>query len=165
MKTCQECCKCFYWVLRVMKWRLDKSVASVSIELLNEGLSRVWQSTLEKYYCAVTRVPRVTVVQTSVKIRSFSGSWMERWQRQHIYQSITHSDEWRLQHRGPWVSHLGPLWVRLAPNGTNLGLFKMSFRRAKMFWKLILKSPRFVPFEFGDNLTNFGPNLTPKRRK
>ena len=40
---------------------------------------------------------------------------------------------------------------QMAPNGSNLGLFKISFlfilaRRAKMKRKLILKSPRFVPF-------------------
>ena len=46
---------------------------------------------------------------------------------------------------------MAPNWVRLAPNGTNLGLFKISFQfilalRAKMNCKLILKSPRLVPF-------------------
>ena len=52
-----------------------------------------------------------------------------------------------------------PNWVRLSPNGTNLWLFKNSFqynlaRRAKLYWKLILKSQRFVPF--GANLYRFG---------
>ena len=32
------------------------------------------------------------------------------------------------------------------------------FGRAKLYWKLILKSPRFVPF--GGKLTQFGANLT-----
>ena len=40
--------------------------------------------------------------------------------------------------------------VRLAPNGTNLGLVKISFSELK----LILKSPRFVTFRA--NLTQFG---------
>ena len=45
-----------------------------------------------------------------------------------------------------------PNWVRLVPNGTNLGLFKISF---STFWLglLILKSSRFV--SFGTNLTQF----------
>ena len=57
---------------------------------------------------------------------------------------------------------LASKWVRLAPNGTNLGPFKISF---SIFWlaesvsasqnvlKLILKSPIFVPFE--SNLTPY----------
>ena len=41
---------------------------------------------------------------------------------------------------------------KLAQIGSNLWLFKFSFqyilaRRAKMYWKLILKSPRFVGFD------------------
>ena len=40
----------------------------------------------------------------------------------------------------------GRNWVRLAPNGTNMGLFKTSFRTFWLVLKLILKSPRFVPF-------------------
>ena len=39
------------------------------------------------------------------------------------------------------VSDLASNWARFSPNGTNLGLFKISY----------LKSPRFVPFS--DNLT------------
>ena len=51
----------------------------------------------------------------------------------------------------PWVEHLDWNTARLAPNGTNLGLLKISFlvilaRCAKMNRKLILKSPRFVWF-------------------
>ena len=50
---------------------------------------------------------------------------------------------------------------RLTINRTNLGLFKISFqyilagwvRWAKLYWKMILKNPRFVPFVA--NLTYF----------
>ena len=54
---------------------------------------------------------------------------------------------------------LAPNWVRFDTYyGTNLGLIKVNFlfilaQRAKMNRKLILKSPRFVPF--GANLTTF----------
>ena len=46
---------------------------------------------------------------------------------------------------------MDPTWVRVAPNGTSLGLFKIGFlfilaHRAKMNRKLILKSPIIVPF-------------------
>ena len=49
------------------------------------------------------------------------------------------------------MSSLDPNCVRLAPNGTNLRLFEICFHfilahRAEMYWKLILKIPRFVPF-------------------
>ena len=40
----------------------------------------------------------------------------------------------------------------MAPNGTNLGLFKINIAEPKCM-KLILKSPRFVLF--GANLTQF----------
>ena len=58
-----------------------------------------------------------------------------------------------------WWPDFDPKWVRLAPNGTNPGLFQIRFqyilaRRAKMYWNLIWKSPGFVPF--GANLTHFG---------
>ena len=42
---------------------------------------------------------------------------------------------------------------QMAPNGTNLGIFKISFSKFWLLLKLILKSPRFVPF--GTNLTQF----------
>ena len=47
------------------------------------------------------------------------------------------------------VPQLGTNWVTLALNGTNLGLFQIRFQnilalRAKMFWNLIWKSPKFV---------------------
>ena len=50
--------------------------------------------------------------------------------------------------RGPDLTYN---WPRLTPNGTNLGLFKISFlfilaRRAKMNRKMILKRPTFVPY-------------------
>ena len=48
---------------------------------------------------------------------------------------------------------LPPNWVRLAPNGTNLGLFKIRF---STFWLAELKSPRFVPL--GTNTGQFGVN-------
>ena len=61
---------------------------------------------------------------------------------------------------------LAPDWIRLAPKETNLGLFKISFqysysstRRTKMYWKLNLISPRYVPFRA--YLIKFGINLTP----
>ena len=64
-----------------------------------------------------------------------------------------------LSHR--FCLEVGPNCVRFRTNGTNLGLFKISFQyilapRAKMYWKLILKSPRFVPF--GVNLIQFRGN-------
>ena len=50
------------------------------------------------------------------------------------------------------MSDLALIWSRLAPNGTNLGLFKISFlfilaQGAKMNRKQILKSPRFFQFD------------------
>ena len=59
------------------------------------------------------------------------------------------------------MSDIGQKYVRLAPNGTNMTLFKIIFqyilaRRAKMYWKLILKSQIFVPF--GTNLTQIRVN-------
>ena len=59
------------------------------------------------------------------------------------------------------------MWVRFAPNRTNLGLFKISLRSVSVHFgspsqnglNLVLKSPRFVPFEA--NLTQFWmPNVT-----
>ena len=41
---------------------------------------------------------------------------------------------------------LAPKWVRLAPNGTNPGLFQIGFQ-CQMHWNLIWKRPGFVPFE------------------
>ena len=53
-----------------------------------------------------------------------------------------------------------PIWVRLASNGTNLGLFKISF---STFWlgepqctETDLKQIRFVPF--AANLAQLGAN-------
>ena len=67
-------------------------------------------------------------------------------------------DKMSMHHFRPEMSAFVSNLARLAPNGTNLGLFKISFlfilaRCAKMNRKLILKSPRFVPF--GTNLTLF----------
>ena len=70
-----------------------------------------------------------------------------------------------------WLTHHGadlpsqgfqfwhPIWVRLAPNGTNPGLFQIRFqyilaRWAKMYWNLIWKNPGCFPF--GANLIHFG---------
>ena len=67
----------------------------------------------------------------------------ERLQLQ-VLGSECHQQGWR---------NLARKRARLAPIGTNLGFFlKISFlfilaRRAKMNRKLILKSPRFVPFD------------------
>ena len=52
----------------------------------------------------------------------------------------------------------GLQWTRLFPNETNLGFFKISFQyilahRAKMYWKMILKSLRCILF--GANLAHF----------
>ena len=57
------------------------------------------------------------------------------------------------------MSGLATNWVRLASNGTNLALLKISF---STYWlaKLIWKSPRFVPF--GANLTQFGTSVKEK---
>ena len=58
---------------------------------------------------------------------------------------------------GTAMSMSAPYWVRMAPNGTNLGPFQFQYilsRRAKiakMYWNW--KSPRFVPF--GAILTQF----------
>ena len=54
----------------------------------------------------------------------------------------------RFRDAQPGRLDLVPKWVRLVQNGTNLGLFKISFlfilaHRAKMNRKLILKTPRF----------------------
>ena len=57
---------------------------------------------------------------------------------------------------------MGPKWVRLAPNGTNLGLLKIIFQyilahRAKMYWKSIFKVPdlsHLVPI-----WSPYGPNM------
>ena len=65
------------------------------------------------------------------------------------------SDRYRLQ--GCQIWH--PNWVRLAPNWTNLGLFKISFPSQNVL-KLILKSPRFVQFD-----PIWMPNLIPLNRK
>ena len=63
---------------------------------------------------------------------------------------------------------LGPKWVRLAPKGTNPGIFFRSdslhfgissqnvLNRSQNVMNLIWKNPVFVPF--GANLTHFGPN-------
>ena len=48
------------------------------------------------------------------------------------------------------MSELTPNWVRLALNGTNLGLLKISFSTDTVQY------PRFVPFR--DNLTKYGTN-------
>ena len=57
---------------------------------------------------------------------------------------------------------LAPKWVRLAPNGTNPGLFQIKFqciwRGAPNALKSDLKKPGFVPF--GANLTHFGAKPT-----
>ena len=63
----------------------------------------------------------------------------------------------------PGWSDLGIKWVRLAPNGTNPGIFSDQIQfilapRAKMYWIWSEKIRRFVPFE--DNLTHFGANRT-----
>ena len=57
---------------------------------------------------------------------------------------------------GTRILEFAPNLLRLARIGINLGLFKISFqynlpRRAKMYWKVTIESPRFVPF--GANLT------------
>ena len=57
------------------------------------------------------------------------------------------------------VAGLTQKWVRLAPNGTNPGLFQIRFqyilaRRAKMYWNLIWKIPGI--FRFRAIVTNFG---------
>ena len=53
-------------------------------------------------------------------------------------------------------TRFGTKWVRLAPNETNLGFFKVIFKYI-MYWKRIFKSHRFIPIRA--NLTHFGPNL------
>ena len=57
---------------------------------------------------------------------------------------------------------LAPKWVRLAPNGTNPGLFQIRFqciwRGAPKALKYDMKSPGFVPF--AANLTHFGAKPT-----
>ena len=61
------------------------------------------------------------------------------------------------------MSKLVPNWVRLALNGTNLGLFKISFstfwRGAQKCTETDLKSPRFIPFG-GQSDPIWMPNLT-----
>ena len=51
------------------------------------------------------------------------------------------------------MSDLGPKWIRLAPNRTNLRLF---FRSDFSTFGSILKSAKFD--NFGGNLTHFEPN-------
>ena len=62
----------------------------------------------------------------------------------------------------PGMVGLAPKWVRLAPNGTNPGLFQIRFqciwRGAPKALKSDLKKPGFVPF--GANLTHFGAKPT-----
>ena len=58
------------------------------------------------------------------------------------------------------VATFAPKWIKLAPNMTNPGFFKIRFQyilahRAKMYWNLILKSLIFV--QFGAKLTYLGP--------
>ena len=59
---------------------------------------------------------------------------------------------------GGWMTGmvgLAPKWVRLAPNGTNPGLFQLP---RQMHLNLIWKSPGFVPF--AANLTHYGAKPT-----
>ena len=44
----------------------------------------------------------------------------------------------------PWMPGLATKWLRLAPNGTNPGLFQIRFQY--ILGNLIWKSPGFVPF-------------------
>ena len=57
---------------------------------------------------------------------------------------------------------VSPNLSQIGPNGSNLGLFKISFhtlpRLAKMYWNLILKSPIFIG-TFDLNWPNLGPTL------
>ena len=62
----------------------------------------------------------------------------------------------------PGMVGLAPKWVRLAPNGTNPGIFRSDFSAfgggRQIHWNLIWKSPGFVPFVA--NLTHFGAKPT-----
>ena len=81
-------------------------------------------------------------------------SLSDRWRHQGKY-----SREWPQKQLGsyPGMSGLALNWVRLAQNGANLRLFKISSPIQNVL-KLILKGPKFVPF--GANLTQYGANLT-----
>ena len=58
------------------------------------------------------------------------------------------------------MSELAPSWVRLAPNWSNLGLLRSVKvnvgSRSQNIFKLISKSPRFVPYRA--NLAKFRAN-------
>ena len=61
-------------------------------------------------------------------------------------------------HTGSRISSWALNWVSFTPNGTKLGIFKISFRKfcsmSHNVPKMMLKSPRFVPFEV--KLTQYG---------
>ena len=79
--------------------------------------------------------------------RSALGTQAEG-ERRYARVTNTHS---RARHARTWVSGLVKKWATIAPNGTNLGLFNISFLFV-LFGniKLNLNYPRFV--QFGANL-------------